>query len=259
MTHTFDEAAPHEAARDTEHKAEHQPDHHRVEAARWPGDTGTLSLDARRALLKLVQGPYLSAERTPGPWAALLADKATLTSRLHDLFLDLVVDPVAGFAFVRNAQTGEVDAPVAVRSEQLTFIDTAMLIVLRQLLLMGEHEGRVIVGQDEVFEQLEPYRAHDRDETDFQKRLNASWAKMRNKLRVVHAVSDERVEISPVLRMLVDAEQVRAIEAEYGRIRDEHAPSLAAAMGTNDPGATDPHPAEVPAGPTTPWGSDDAA
>lgn len=234
MTDTFDEAA----AREQERDAEQQPEYQRAEAARWPGDTGTLSIDARRALLKLVQGPYLSAERMPGPWAALLADEATLVSRLHDLFLDLVVDRDSGFAFVRNAQTGEVDAPVAVRSEQLTFIDTAMLIVLRQLLLMGEQEGRVIVGQDEVFEQLEPYRTHDRDETDFQKRLNASWTKMRNKLRVVHAVSDERVEISPVLRMLVDADQVRAIAAEYERIRAEHTPT-----------ATEP----------TAGGSDDAA
>lgn len=190
-----------------------------AESERWPGDTGTLSLDARRALLRLIQGPYLSATRAPGPWSALLADETTLRSRLHDLFLDLVLDRDAGFAFVRNAETGEQDVPVAVRSEQLTFIDTAMLLVLRQMLLVGEHDGRVIVGRDDVFEQLSPLRTSDRDEADFTKRLNASWLKMRNKLRVVHVLTDERVEISPVLRMLVDADQVRTISAEYERIR----------------------------------------
>lgn len=197
-----------------------------AEAGRWPGDTGTLGLDARRALLKLVKGPYLSAAREPGPWAALLADEKSIRSRLHDLFLDLVIDRDAGFAFVRNAQTGDVEAPVAVRSEQLTFLDTAMLLVLRQMLLSGEGEARVIVGREEVFEQLEPLRAVDRDETDFGKRLNSSWGKMKNRLRVVHAVADDRVEISPVLRMLVDAEQVAAIRAEYERIaRGERQPT----------------------------------
>lgn len=190
-----------------------------AETSVWPGDTGTLGIDARRALLKLVKGPYLSATRAPGPWSALLADEAQIRSRLHDLFLDLVLDRDAGFAFARNATTGEQEVPVAVRSEQLTFIDTAMLLVLRQMLLSGEDDGRVIVGRDDVFEQLAPFRTADRDETDFTKRLNASWLKMRNKLRVVHALSDERVEISPVLRMLVDAEQVRTIAAEYERIR----------------------------------------
>ncbi|MEV7632309.1 DUF4194 domain-containing protein [Microbacterium sp. NPDC089318] len=187
--------------------------------AKWPGDTGTLSIDARRALLKLIQGPYLSATRAPAPWSALLADEASIRSRLHDLFLELVLDRDAGFAFVRNADTGEQQAPVAVRSEQLTFIDTAMLLVLRQMLLSGEHDGRVIVGRDDVFEQLALFRTEDRDETDFAKRLNASWLKMHNKLRVIHALTDERVEISPVLRMLVDADQVRLISAEYERIR----------------------------------------
>jgi len=199
-----------------------------AELKKWPGDTGTLGLDARRALLKLVQGPYLSAAKAAAPWSALLADEVSIRSRLHDLFLDLVLDRDAGFAFVRNAATGEQDAPVAVRSEQLTFIDTAMLLVLRQMLLSGEHDGRVIVGRDDVFEQLAPFRTVDRDETDFAKRLNASWVKMRNRLRVVHALSEDRVEISPVLRMLVDAEQVRAITAEYERIRagerDNHNP-----------------------------------
>jgi hypothetical protein len=190
-----------------------------AETALWPGDSGELAIDARRALLKLIQGPYLSSARASGPWSALLADEGRIRSRLHDLFLDLVLDRDAGFAFVRNAATGEQEAPVAVRSEQLTFIDTAMLLVLRQLLLSGEQDGRVIVGRDDVFEQLAPFRTADRDETDFAKRLNAAWLKMRNKLRVVHALSDERVEISPVLRMLVDAEQVRIIAAEYERIR----------------------------------------
>ncbi|WP_460800805.1 DUF4194 domain-containing protein [Microbacterium sp. GXF6406] len=210
------------------------PEEQSAEAAIWPGDTGALSIDARRALLKLIQGPYLSAQRATGPWSALLADESRIRSRLHELFLDLVLDRDAGFAFVRNAVTGEQDAPVAVRSEQLTFIDTAMLLVLRQMLLSGEQDGRVIVGRDDVFEQLAPLRTADRDETDFAKRLNASWLKMRNKLRVVHALSDERVEISPVLRMLVDADQVRTIAAEYERIRSgeggaSSAPDTAAA------------------------------
>lgn len=181
----------------------------------WSGDTGALGLDARRALLRLIQGPYLSAERSPGPWSALLADEGAIRIRLHELFLDLVIDRDNGFAFVQNAHTGDLEAPVAVRSEKLTFLDSAMLLVLRQMLLAGEYEGRVIVGEEEVFEQLAPFRTPDRDQTDFAKRLNASWRKMKNTLRVVHTASADRVEISPVLRMLVDADQVRGLTEAY--------------------------------------------
>lgn len=190
-----------------------------AEADLWPTDTGSLPDRTRRVLLRLVRGPYLSGAREAQLWAVLLSDEEVIRSRLADLFLDLVVDRDNEFAFVRNAPAE--DAPRAVRSESLTFLDTAMLLVLRQTLLSEEGRGRVIVGQAEVFEQLSVFRTADRDEKDFASRLSSSWHKMQNKLRVLHAVGEDRAEISPVLRLIVDAEQVRAITAEYERIARE--------------------------------------
>lgn len=185
----------------------------------WPGDTGELPERTRRVFLRLIRGPYLSGAREPLLWSALLTDESVLRSRVADLFLDLVIDKENEFAFVRNAPAE--DAPKAVRSERLTFLDTAMLLALRQTLLSEEGRGRVIVGQNEVFEQLTVYRTPDRDEKDFLSRLNSSWHKMQNKLRVLHPVGTDRAEISPVLRLIVDAEQVRGIAAEYQRIARE--------------------------------------
>lgn len=188
-------------------------------AGLWRGDSGELPDRTRRVLLRLVRGPYLSGVREAQLWSVLLTDEAVIRGRLADLFLELVIDRDNEFAFVRNAAAD--DAPKAVRSEALTFLDTAMLLVLRQTLLSEEGRGRVIVGQTEVFEQLAVFRTADRDEKDFVSRLNSSWNKMQNKLRVLHAVGDDRAEISPVLRLIVDADQVRAITAEYRRIAQE--------------------------------------
>lgn len=195
-------------------------------AGLWRGDAGELPDRTRRVLLRLVRGPYLSGAREAQLWAVLLTDEAVIRSRLGDLFLELVVDRENEFAFVRNAPTE--DVPKAVRSEALTFLDTAMLLVLRQTLLSEEARGRVIVGQSEVFEQLAVFRTVDRDEKDFTSRLNSSWNKMQNKLRVLHAVGDDRAEISPVLRLIVDADQIRAITAEYQRIAQEGTGGVAA-------------------------------
>lgn len=187
--------------------------------ALWSGDTGVLSEQSRRALLELIKGPYLAGSKSSALWSALLVDEKAIRSRLHDLFLDLVVDRIGEFAFVRNVSTDERDVPKTVRSQSLTFLDTAMLLVLRQMLLAGEADGRVIVGQDDVFEQLRVYRTPDRDEQDFDRRLNSSWQNMKNKLRVIHqAGTEDRAEISPVLRLIVDAEQIQAVGAEYARI-----------------------------------------
>lgn len=179
----------------------------------WQGDTGTLHEQSRRALLRLLQGPYLSGTSHPQLWAALVADERAIRSRLHDLFLDLVVDPVDEFAFTRKVRTRDLDVPQALRSERLTFADTVMLLVLRQLLLSAVGERRVIVGQDEVFERLAVYR--DGDEVTYQRNLNAAWNRMKNRFRVVHDVGDERVEISPVVKFLVDENQVAALTAVY--------------------------------------------
>lgn len=188
-------------------------------AGLWPTDTGTLPDRTRRVLLRLVRGPYLSGAREAQLWSVLLSDQDVIRSRLADLFLELVLDTENEFAFVRNAPAE--GTPRAVRSESLTFLDTAMLLVLRQALLSEEGRGRVIVGQAEVFEQLAVFRTADRDEKDFASRVSSSWHKMQNKLRVLHPVGEDRAEISPVMRLLVDADQARAISAEYQRIARE--------------------------------------
>lgn len=181
----------------------------------WAGDRGRLAEQSRRALLELIQGPYLSGARKPRLWGALLTDTDAIRSRLHELFLELVIDTVDEFAFVRPVRTDELAVPVAVRTATLTFMDTLMLLVLRQMLLAAHGEQRVIVGRDEVYEQLQAYRS-SRDEADYEKRMNASWVKLMNKLGLIHkAGADDRVEISPVVKFIVDADRVTALTAEY--------------------------------------------
>ncbi|WP_051224037.1 DUF4194 domain-containing protein [Pseudoclavibacter soli] len=179
----------------------------------WPGDSGTLAPDSRRALATLLAGPYLSATTRRNQWLALLADEHAIRSRLNDLFVELVIDHDAEVAFVRQVRSDEIEVPTVLRSTSLNVIDTAMLLVLRQMLLTS-NERRVIVDADEVFEQLEVYR-DDTDEPIWRKRVHASWDRMRNRLRVLHDAGDDRAEISPVIRYLIDDDRVRALTEQY--------------------------------------------
>ena len=197
-------AAPVEAG------VEHNP------SALWFGDTGTLGERTRRVLLELLKGPYVSGVQSPQLWSALIADEGLVRSRLHELFLDLVIDPVDEFAFTRKIVTDEIEAPAAVRSERLTFLDTAMLLVLRQLLLAAPGEKRVIVDREEVYERLAIYRTGD--ESTFQRNLNGSWSRMSNRLRVLHKAGEDRFEISPMVKFLIDEDRVRELIDVYERI-----------------------------------------
>ncbi|GAB4005990.1 DUF4194 domain-containing protein [Nocardioides ultimimeridianus] len=186
------------------------------EARLWSEDLGTLAEQSRRALLEIVRGPYLSGQRRPVLWAALIADEHAIRSRLHDLFLDLVIDRVDEFAFARKVRTTEIDAPSPMRTESLNFLDTAMLLVLRQLLLASPGESRVIVGQDEVYERLMVYRTGD--EKTFRGNLNGAWGRMANRFRVIHVVEEDRAEISPVLKFILDHDRVRALTEHFQNI-----------------------------------------
>src|SRR5579859_6691010 len=85
-------------------------------------DTGTLPLDARRALCQLLSGPSVDQGRHSQLWPAVLRYEAQLRAHLNDLFLELVLDRDAGVAFTRQADTGELETPVLLRSSPLTFI-----------------------------------------------------------------------------------------------------------------------------------------
>jgi len=184
----------------------------------WRDDTGTLADVSRRALVEILKGPYLSGRQHPKLWNAVLADESAIRSALHNVFLDLVVDPAEEVAFTRKVHAPEIAPPSVLRSENLKVIDTAMLLVLRQMLLAAHGERRVIVGPEEVFERLMVYR--EGDETTFLRNLNAAWGRMQNKLRVLHPAGEDRVEISPVLRFIVDEDRVRTLEAAYARLAE---------------------------------------
>ena len=188
----------------------------------WTDDTGTLGERTRRVLLELLKGPYVSGAQSPQLWSALIADERLVRSRLHDLFLDLVIDKIDEFAFTRKVVTDELDVPAAVRSERLTFLDTAMLIVLRQMLLAAPGENRVIIDREEVYERMAIYRTGD--ESSFLRHLNGAWSRMSNRLRVLHKAGEDRFEISPMVKFLIDEDRVRELIDVYERIAAGQSP-----------------------------------
>ncbi|HCJ55804.1 MULTISPECIES: DUF4194 domain-containing protein [Glutamicibacter] len=189
------------------------------DASLWSGDLGELAAGSRRVLVQLVKGPYLSAERHSEAWKILLTDTAALRSRLADLFLDLVLDESLGVAFVRNAPQAAIEAPQVVRTMPLTFMDSALLLFLRRELLRGSGATRVFIGRDEVYDHLNSYRSVDTtDEAGFRKRVDSAWAKMLKHSLLVRTDTEDRVEISPILRLVFSTEQIQAVQEEYQRL-----------------------------------------
>lgn len=181
-------------------------------------DSGTLQLDTRRVLVQLLSGPALEGRRHPKLWPILLRDEAVLRSRLCDLFLDLMIDHGMQVAFTRQADVGDLEVPLLLRRAQLTFIDSVLVLFLRQRLTQAEaHGDRAVVSREEIVENLVLFeRAASTDRAGFTKRINASIEKMKkhNILQKIRA-SEDRFEISPTLKLLFSAEEILALTALY--------------------------------------------
>lgn len=188
------------------------------QGALFPGDFGKLPLDTRRALVQILAGPAIDGHRHAKLWTALLRDEAAIRSFLCELFLELVIDRDQQVAFLRQAEAPDLEAPVLLRRAPLTFVDSALLLHLRQMLTKADGQGeRAVVSPDELHEHLAAYRkVASTDDAGFTKRISASIDKMK-KYSIIQKLREggERYEISPTLKLLFSAEAIGALTQTY--------------------------------------------
>jgi hypothetical protein len=177
-----------------------------------------------------LSGPSLEGRRHPRLWPVLLRDEQVIRRRLAELFLELVMDRDLQVAFTSQVAAEDLDIPILLRRAQLTFIDSVLLLFLRQRLTQADNHGeRAVIARDEMIENLIPYeRAASTDRAGFSKRVNASIEKFKkhNILQKLRA-SEDRFEIAPTLKLLFSAEEIIALTALYDRMAAGELPTLA--------------------------------
>jgi hypothetical protein len=197
------------------------------DAALYQGDTGMLPEPARRVLAQLLSGPSLEGRRHPRLWPALLQHQDLVRSRLADLFLELVIDPDRQVAFTRQADTGELEAPILLRRSPLTFLDSVLLLYLRGILVEADTRGEAaVVSLSDMVEQLRLYESGvSTDRVGFEKRVRSSIEKAKkNSLIGVIRGSTDRFEISASLKLLFGPEEVKELTTLYDRLAAPDAP-----------------------------------
>jgi len=192
-----------------------------IEDTLYMGDSGSLSLDARRVLVQLLTGPSLEGRRHSKLWQVLIRDEALIRTRLSELFLELIIDRDLQVAFTRQADTGDLDVPKLLRRAKLTFLDSILLLHLRQRLTQAEaHGDRAVVSTDDIIEFLEVYEQDgNKDRAGFEKRIHASIEKIKKHsiLRKIRS-TDDRFEISPTLKLLFSAEEIQTLTRVYQKM-----------------------------------------
>ncbi|WP_329521889.1 DUF4194 domain-containing protein [Spirillospora sp. NBC_01491] len=117
----------------------------------FAGDRGTLDVDVRRVLVRLLQRRFLLAEKSPAQWRTLLENQQIIESRLHDLFVRLVVDHDRGIAYKQQVRSAELDVPILLKDDPYNRAETLVLVHLRTVFQRergtGETSARVDIEE----------------------------------------------------------------------------------------------------------------
>lgn len=181
----------------------------------FAGDSGTLDADVRRVLVRLLQRRVLLAEKNKAQWKTLLENQQVIESRLHDLFVHLVVDHDRGIAYKRQVRSAELDVPVLLRDEPYSRAETLVLVHLRTVFQRerGAGESSVRVDVEEIEQTALTY--FDPESTNLatrQREIRAAIARL-TKDGLIEEASEGRYRITPLVEVVLSNERLAELSA----------------------------------------------
>jgi len=195
-------------------------------------ENGRLQPEARRALVSLLKHGVILAGRKGRLFETICRYQSEVRSHLADIYLKLMLDERAGVVFV--AQIDEADSDEEITSlitrRTLTLYDTLLLLILRKHYQDRGNAGeqRIIIDLERIESNLSPFLPLTNSAKIDRKKLIIALNKMIEK-RLLSKVrgSNDRLEITPVIRYVVNAQFLEKMLKEYQQLASE------ADQGTN--------------------------
>ena len=184
----------------------------------FPGDTGLLAAAVRNTLVRVMTSRFIDGVRRPDLWNAVLTHETILASRLHDLYVDLVIDRARQVAFTRQADIE--DVPVLLRREKAMPALTAVLLLhLREEYERGAAEGSpTVVDHDLLMDHLDVWKqADDQDAATFRKRSENAIIALKDR-QILVPVSEGRYRISGIIVPLFTPEKIALLTEAFEEI-----------------------------------------
>ena len=181
----------------------------------------------RRALVYLLRQGSVLARQKSEIFELICRYQDSLRNHLENMYLRLVIDERYGVAFIANAHNDEDEDDEGVRlitRRTLTLYDTLLILVLRKYFQDRETQGehKIVIDIETIEASLSPFLPLTNSTRSDRKQLGASLKRMIEK-RILGTVrgSEERFEISPLIRYVVSAEFLQHMLKEYRRLAGE--------------------------------------
>jgi len=176
----------------------------------FAGDSGTLDAEVRTVLVRLLQRRFLLADRNRAQWRTLLENQQVIESRLHDLFVHLVVDHERGVAYKRQVRSAELDVPVLLRDEAYSRAETLVLVHLRTLFQREQGSGETSVRVDVEEIERTALTYFDPDDTNLaanQREIRAAVTRLA-KEGLIDEESEGRFRVTPLVEVVLRNERL---------------------------------------------------
>lgn len=181
----------------------------------FPGDSGVLDPEVRRVLARLLQRRFLLASRNRDDWLVLIDNQQIIESRLHDVFIRIVVDHDRGVAYKEQIRSDELQIPILLKDDAYSRAETLVLVHLRVIYQRessaGESSARVDI---EDIEQtvLSYFSEADGDTARRQRAIRNAVERLRND-GIVEEESEGRYRITPLVEILLSAERLHELSS----------------------------------------------
>ena len=176
----------------------------------FPGDCGTLPDPVRRVLVQVLRRRCVWAAADRAQWKVLLDNQQVIESRLHDLFVRLVVDHERGVAYKRQVRFAEAEAPVLLRDEPYTRVETLILVHLRTVYQREQGAGEVSARVDVEEIEATVLSYFDPEDTNVATRQRevATAVKRLTTDGILDEESDGRYRVTPLVEVVLSVERL---------------------------------------------------
>lgn len=211
-------------------------------------DTSDMPADARRALIYLSQQGVVLASNKPQLFNNIVRYQASIRRHLSEIFCSLIIDEHSGVAFVARADfsaenqsqlTGldgfddekeqlELDGDDVsslIQKRTLTVYDTLLLLNLRKYYQERQNlgESEIIIDIEKLENLMSPFLPLTDHGSKDRKKLTAKLDDFAKKHKLVAAKRgiQDRYEITPMIRYVVNASLLQAMLDEYKALLSE--------------------------------------
>lgn len=171
------------------------------------------------AIIRLMQG-VVYRDSDEQSWGSLKADLGAIRDHFATIGIDVVIDEVEGYAYLRTRETpeGEEPLPRLVRRRSLTYNVSLLLVLLRGRLMEFEttgDEGKLVLTTEQIVEMLRLFQRDTSNEARIVDQAEATIRKV-EELGFVKLLRGSRNEweVRRILKAYVDAQTMHGFEAQ---------------------------------------------